>query len=93
MAPSDFVIVKFSLNDYNYDYDYFRIFFIRLRLRLRNRLCNQRGNRLYNRRDYTSLEGTTFWTYWELLGFKSNDFTLKILFLWIFDEGNLRKRY
>ena len=63
MTPSDFVIVKFSLNDYNYDYDYFRIFFIRLRLRLRNRLCNQSGNRLYNqsgnrlynRRDYTSL--------------------------------------
>ena len=36
------------------------------------------------------IEGTTFWTYWELLGFKSNDFTLKILFLWIFDEGNLK---
>jgi hypothetical protein len=48
LAPSIFVIVKFSLHDYNYDYDYFRIFFIRLRLRLRNRLCNQRGNRLYN---------------------------------------------
>jgi hypothetical protein len=58
LAPSIFVIVKFSLHDYNYDYDYFRFFFIRLRLRLRNRLCNQRGNRLYNRRDYTSLFGT-----------------------------------
>jgi len=38
-----FVIVKFSLHDYNYEYDYFRIFFIRLR----NRLCN--------RLDYISL--------------------------------------
>ena len=49
-----FVIVKFSLHDYNYDY--FRIFFIRLRLRLRNRLCNQGDNRLYNRRDYALFE-------------------------------------
>jgi hypothetical protein len=57
LAPSAFVIEKFSLHDYNYDYDYFRIFFNRLRLRLRNRLCNQRGNRLCNRRDYTSLIG------------------------------------
>ncbi len=55
MPSFAFVIVKFSLHDYNYDYDYLRIFFIRLRLRLRNRLCNQRGNRLYNRLDYTSL--------------------------------------
>ena len=30
-------------------------FFIRLRLRLCNRLRNQRGNRLYNRCDYTYL--------------------------------------
>jgi hypothetical protein len=55
LCYSVFVIGKFSFHDYNYDYDYFRIYFIRLRLRLRNRLCNQRGNRLYNRRDYTSL--------------------------------------
>ena len=53
MTSFAFVIVKFSLHDY--DYDYFRIFSIRLRLWLRNRLCNRRGNRLYNRRDYTSL--------------------------------------
>jgi hypothetical protein len=47
LCYSVFVMVKLSLNDYNYDYDYFIIYFIRLRLRLRNRL--------YNRRDYTSL--------------------------------------
>jgi hypothetical protein len=26
LAPSIFLIVKFSLHDYNYDYDYFRFF-------------------------------------------------------------------
>ena len=37
----------------NYDYDYPNNFFIRLRLY--NLLRNQRGNRLCNRCDYTSL--------------------------------------